>query len=431
MLLILVAVVSVVGSLAVSVASAPDGGIGSTNDTTARERTLVGVQSAGKVVLFNASGDAIWTIGGDNVEYFDVSMLDNGTVLAAYTVKGQQSCGQFKAPCTRTGFRLIEPEPEPHIVGEWSFPVRSKFNSEVHDVNLLPSGEFLVTDMEYERILTVAPNGTITWQWNASQHYDAPSDPTRTDWLHINDVDRIDPGRYMVSVRNANQLLIIERGQGVVDVINEDENGSSDASCRLDRDLADYNNDSNGDILCGDPTLFDHQHNPQYLGPGAVLLADSENDRVIELHKQNGEWVIAWGVNAANGVQLNWPRDADRLPNGNTLITDTRNNRIVEVTPNKTTVWSVNTGPWPYDADRLPYGELLDDERVRPMNTTSDVPERGRKTTLPFLEQAYTGLSYMVALPIWFQPWHIGVTGVALVLACLGVVLVWSGRRHQ
>ncbi|MFC1992002.1 hypothetical protein ACFLVC_04715, partial [Chloroflexota bacterium] len=53
-----------------------------------------------------------------------------------------------------------------------------------------------------------------------------------------------------------------------------------------------------------------------------------------------------------------WPvRDANRLPNGNTLITGTT--KIVEVTPEKETVWQLtlkgvtSIGPRPfYKADR-------------------------------------------------------------------------------
>ena len=426
--LIFVAIVSVLGSLAVSAATAPDVGIGSANNTTEQGRTLVGMQVAGQVTLFDRGGEPIWTEGSENVDYFDVTMLDNGTVLTGFLVEGQQSCGQYESPCSRTGFRIIDPEPEPRIISEWSFPVRTKLNSEVHDANLLPSGEILLTDMDNERIFTVAPNGTVTWQWNGSQYYDAPPDPTQTDWLHINDVDRIGPERYMVSVRNANQLVVVERGQGVTDVINEDETRSNDANCKANNGLADYSNDSGGDVLCGDPEVMNHQHNPQYLGPGTVLVADSENDRVVELHERNGSWEVAWGVDSANGVGFDWPRDADRLPNGNTLITDTRNNRIIEVTPEGETVWSTETGIWPYDAERLPYNELLGTDRLPRMNGTGDAPGVS-ENTLPLLGRAHAGLSYAVPLPVWFQPWHIGVVIIAAVLSVIGGVLVWSGRR--
>lgn len=195
--------------------------------------------------------------------------------------------------------------------------------------------------MEHERIFTVE-GGEVTWEWNASSFYDAPPDPTTTDWLHINDVDVIDKGRYLVSVRNANQIVIVQRGSGVVDVINEDTSDTNDASCRGSGQLADYDRD--GEVKCGDPTVLDHQHNPQWLGDGAVLVADSENDRVVELHRTtNGGWRPEWTLEGAGGIAFNWPRDADRLPNGNTLITDTLNRRIVEVNESGEVVWSVQT----------------------------------------------------------------------------------------
>ena len=425
--LLILALVIVVGSLAVSAATTPSTSGG--DDDSTRGATIVGMQSEGAVAQFGANGDVDWVERGENVDYFDVTKLDNGTVLAGFITEGQQSCGEYEAPCSRTGYRLIDPKPEPRIINEWSFPVQTKLNSEVHDANLLPSGEIVMTDMDAERVFTVAPNGTVTWEWNASAFYDAPPDPTQTDWLHINDVDPIGDGRFMVSVRNANQLLIIERGQGVVDVINEDTGRGNDENCKANNGLADYSNDSGGDVRCGDPELMDHQHNPQYLGPGAILVADSENDRVVELHERNGSWEVAWGVNSANGVGFDWPRDADRLPNGNTLITDSRNNRVVEVTPEGDTVWSVDTGIWPYDAERLPYNELLDDDRLPRMNGTGDAPGVS-ENTFPLLGQAHAGLSYVVSLPVWFQPWHIGALALGIVFALVGGVLVLSGRRR-
>lgn len=439
--LLVVAVVAVVGSFAVSAATAPSIGTGSGDNASDRGRTLVGTQAGGQVTMYAANGDVLWSMGGEGVDYFEPTMLKNGSVLVAYIQQGRKSCGEFQSPCSRTGFRIIDPHPKPHVTGQWSFPVRVKLNSEVHDVNPLPNGEFLLTDMAHERIMTVAPNGTITWQWNASQRYDAPKNPAGIDWLHINDVDPIGEDKYMVSVRNANQILVIERGEGVVSVINKDQDDSDDASCKQDGQLGDYHNDSGGDVLCGDPATFNHQHNPQSLGPDAVLVADSDNDRVVELHNKSGNWTVAWGDDSAYGVGYNWPRDADRLPNGNTLITDSRNNRIVEVAPNGTAVWSVDTSIWPYDADRLPvgsrqnasllprYGERLTDEDLPRLNATAGTPGRA-DNAIPLVGKAYAGLSYVVDLPLWFEPWHIAVLVVSIVLAIVGSGLVWSGRRR-
>ncbi|EMA39396.1 hypothetical protein C448_15104 [Halococcus morrhuae DSM 1307] len=426
-LLVVLAVIVVVGPLAVSAATTPTASAAD-NDST-RGATLVGMQSEGAVTQYDANGDEVWTERGENVDYFDVTKLDNGTVLAGFIVEGEQSCGEYEAPCSRTGYRLIEPQPEPHVVNEWSFPVATKLNSEVHDANILSSGEVIMTDMDAERVFTIAPNGTTTWQWNASNFYDAPPDPTQTDWLHINDVDPIGGDRYMVSVRNANQLLVIERGEGVVDVINEDTERGNDQNCKANNGLADYSNDSGGDVRCGDPEILNHQHNPQYLGPDAILVADSENDRVVELHERNGSWEVVWGVDSSNGVRFDWPRDADRLPNGNTLITDSRNNRVVEVTPEGETVWNTDTGIWPYEAERLPYNEILNDDQLPRMNGTGDTPTTSGET-LPLLGQAHAGLSYVVSLPVWFQPWHIGALALGVIFALVGGVLVWSGRRR-
>ena len=52
----------------------------------------------------------------------------------------------------------------------------------------------------------------------------------------------------MVSVRNANQLLIIKRGEGVVNVINKDTDDSNDANCKENNGLRDFSNDSGGDV---------------------------------------------------------------------------------------------------------------------------------------------------------------------------------------
>jgi hypothetical protein len=56
---------------------------------------------------------------------------------------------------------------------------------------------------------------------------------------------------------------------------------------------------------------------------------------------------------------LDWPRDADRLPNGNTLITDSRNHRVLEVDPAGREVWSFTGLALPYEADRLSNGNTL------------------------------------------------------------------------
>ncbi|MFB6295474.1 MAG: arylsulfotransferase family protein [Halobacteriales archaeon] len=389
-------VVVLVGSVALA------GPLGATG--AADSPTLVGIHGGGfglhehgSVTLYDTLGRPTWSFDAAD-SYFDVTMLESGTVLAGFMNGSSEQCGPYESPCARTGFHVIGTDPAPHLRNRYSFPVRSKFNSEVHDVEALPSGNYLLTDMEYERIMVVTPEGERVWEWNASSRYSAPEDPTRVDWLHINDVDRIGEGRYLVSVRNANELLVVERGAGVVEVINEG----------------------------GDPDLFFRQHNPQWLGPGAVLVADSGNDRIVELHydESAGEWRVAWSLQSAEGVSFDWPRDADRLPNGNTLITDTVNRRIVEVTEAGETVWSTSTRWKPYEADRLPAGETVGGPTYENSSGASD---RGREGGVPVLTEAYNALRVVAPLPYWFGQWHLLATVAGLVSIVAGGALRLTG----
>ncbi|WP_277555019.1 aryl-sulfate sulfotransferase [Halobaculum limi] len=405
----------------------------------AERATLVGSQGGGpgwhqygSVYLVNNS-EVEWREDSAD-SYFDVQRLPDGNVLAGFMDSGYEECGPYESPCAHTGFRIIDPDADggPTVVEEYGFPVRTETNSEIHDAEPLPNGGFAMTDMDHERILVVE-DGEVVWTWNASTIYDAPADPTRTDWLHINDIDRIGEDRFLVSVRNANQLVIVERtddgGSEVVEIINADEEGSPDDSCTGNGQLRDT--DGDGDVRCGDPTILDHQHNPQWLGDGAVLVADSDNDRVVELHRtESGEWDIAWVVRSADGQSLRWPRDADRLENGHTLITDTLNKRIVELDENGTVVWSYATERIPYEADRVPR-EFQGTEADLP-RATSDGVDPGSveaESGVPVLSALVVGVRAVAPwAPVWFAETQVGLTLVSLALVLAGGVVAVRNR---
>jgi hypothetical protein len=399
-------------TVGVGAALAPTSSTGASAPTDDTPRTLVGVQGVGSY----HDGGSVRLLDGTEEQwressapvYFDVTMLDNGSVLAGFMADGYEECDPYPAPCHRTGFRIVDPAADsgPAVTYEWSFPVRNRVASEVHDVEPLPDGGFVVADMEHERVFVVE-NGEITWEWEASSRYEAPDDPTKTDWLHINDVDRIGQGRFLVSVRNANQLVVLERGEGVVEVIN-----------------ADRDDDTDDDGLVGDPSTLYHQHNPQWLGDGAVLVADSENHRVVELHRNDeGVWEPVWMLHGAAGQKFDWPRDADRLPNGNTLITDTRNARLVEINASGAVVreHQFDYRTLPYEADRLPVGEPTG------APTYGDTPADGVATgeQVPVLTPLLRLISAGVRLPLWVGEIHLLATLVSLGLVGTGVVVRW------
>jgi plastocyanin len=115
--------------------------------------------------------------------------------------------------------------------------------------------------------------------------------------------------------------------------------------------------------LAGGLTLMAGTGNPSGI-PGVTACVDN---RVIIVN-QAGD--ITWqfgqaGVNGSGPDQLNVPVFAVQLPNGNILITDQGNNRVIEVNSTKQIVWSYgpSSGPGalknPNSAELLPNGNVL------------------------------------------------------------------------
>ncbi|SIR98858.1 Arylsulfotransferase (ASST) [Haladaptatus litoreus] len=202
-----------------------------------------------------------------------------------------------------------------------------------HDIDRVNDTHFAVADIERDRVFIVNTSSEIiTWQWQALAHYSYESGgPFPNDFTHVNDVEVLPDGRIMASIRNQDEVVFINRTSGVNEswTLGEEDNHT---------------------ILFG-------QHNPDYIpksqGGPAVIVADSHNDRAVEYQRVNGTWKQSW-VWKDNRMQ--WTRDADRLPNGHTLITDTHGNRVIEVNKNGEIIWNAQLN-FPYDAERLGTGD--------------------------------------------------------------------------
>lgn len=103
----------------------------------------------------------------------------------------------------------------------------------------------------------------------------------------------------------------------------------------------------------------------ELLANGNILIADEANNRVIEVNRDNQ---IVWSYGTPDDTAtLNSAAFASRLANGNTLITDTANSRVVEVAADGTVVWQYVTNtragsvvaPNPTRAVRLQTGNTL------------------------------------------------------------------------
>lgn len=90
---------------------------------------------------------------------------------------------------------------------------------------------------------------------------------------------------------------------------------------------------------CGKNEL-NSPNSAELLANGDILMADENNNRVIEVNRKKA---IVWSYGSCTSAELSGAAFASRLPNGQTLITDSNNHRILGVTPAKKIVFEYDT----------------------------------------------------------------------------------------
>lgn len=287
--------------------------------------------------------------------FYDVDPLSNGNLLVTAT------------------------EPEKTVIYEFNPRTQEqvwveRFDiKDTHDVDLINADQLLIANMRageddrifiYDRLVRA-----VVWEWQFADHYNQRVGACGEDWTRVNDIDKIDQGRYLVSPRNFDQVIVV--------------NGSTN---EIEMQLG---SDNNHDVLF-------EQHNPQYLesknGTPTILVADSENDRVVEYTKEGDEWTRTWTLGGHG--EFSWPRDADRLPNGNTLVVDSLNHRVVEVTPTGEIVWEFYAPLGTYDVERLNHGDEAGGPTIRDQDASGQYNVTGSAGLTP-------GSGEQVTFSVW------------------------------
>ncbi|MDS0293350.1 aryl-sulfate sulfotransferase [Halogeometricum luteum] len=212
---------------------------------------------------------------------------------------------------------------------------RRNGSTQIHDVDRVNESTFLVADISYpDRVYMVnVTTGETVWEWRAAEAFAPESGGSYpSDWTHVNDVEMLSDGRVMVNLRNQDQVVFVEPGEGV------------QSNWTLGADGA-------------HGVLFE-AHNPDYIpesrGGPAVVVADSENNRLVEFQRANGSWTRSW---TWRDTTLQWPRDADRLPSGRTLVADSHGQRILSVEESGAVAWSKRFPTGSYDVELLGTGD--------------------------------------------------------------------------
>jgi hypothetical protein len=322
--------------------------LGSQGEGPRARAELVAFAPNGSVLYYNDSHTRYWDVDPvegtrATVEYGYADHLDPAACpddwnVSKYDVDRETWNTYYEAQadvgaCTRNGFERVNLSTG-EVTDVWSLKTPGKHATRYHDVDRINDTHLLVADIYLDRVFVVsAETGEIGWTWNAADALSTADTggPFPEDWSHINDVQLLEDGRVMVSSRNHDRVLFLNRSGGLL------------ANWTLGEE-------DNYDILY-------EQHNPDYIpesqGGPAVIVGDSENNRVIEYQRKDGEWVEQWTWRDA---RMQWPRDADRLPNGHTLISDSNGNRVFEVNEAGEVVWSVDVA-FPYESERLGTGD--------------------------------------------------------------------------
>ena len=221
---------------------------------------------------------------------FDVEGLPNGNVLFVLPLKG-----------------VYEIDRKGDVV--WSY-----VDSQVtHDADRLPNGNTLVVfggsdskdDIQAKEI---NPKGEIVWSWRAKDHLDTAEyrNIYNQGWTHANAVSRLENGNTLISLRNFNVVVEVEPNGSIVRMIGKG--------------------------------IFHYQHDPEVLPNGNLLVMNhSRPNKAIEIDPKTNK--VVW-ESRKFGKRMSPVRDADRLPNGNILITGTT--KILEFTPDGELVWRLN-----------------------------------------------------------------------------------------
>jgi Arylsulfotransferase (ASST) len=260
--------------------------------------------------------------------------------------------------------------------------------------------------LEDDRLIEVSPKGDVLWEWVASDHADefgfdaaarnaiksAPGANAARgsfDWLHINSAtyvgpnhwfdegdQRFAPSNIIISSRQASFLAIVARDGKIVWRLGPDFSQSKELRA-LRQIIGQHHAHFIPKGLPGEGNLlvFDNGGASGYgfTNPNAPDGSNSfarANSRVLEINPVT--LALVWSYAGPRFYSSNIS-GAQRLPNGNTMITEGANGRLFEVTKEGKIVWEymypqfggANNANSVYRGYRLPYDWIPQIERPK------------------------------------------------------------------
>ena len=270
-----------------------------------------------RIIEVNLLGGIVWEypLASELKQFtnpgWDVEVLQNGNILTVLPRNGVYEINRDK-----------------QVV--WKY-----LNSKVsHDADRLANGNTLIAfgggDTAGDaQVKEIDPAGNRVWSWYAKDVFSGAeyTGISNEGWTHTNAVTRLESGNTLISLRNFNVIAEVDQEGKLVRTIGKG--------------------------------LLKEQHDPLILSNGNILMANhGEPESAIELDPSGN---IVWQYMIRN--RGSWPvRDANRLPNGNTLIT--ASDRIIEVTPDREVVWQFRLAAGPFTDKTAPARGFYKAERI-------------------------------------------------------------------
>jgi hypothetical protein len=232
-----------------------------------------------------------------------------------------------------------------------------------------------------DTIIEVDGNGKITWEWVCSEHFEemgfddeakeairrnpgiSPMTCGQGDWMHMNSISTLGPNRFydkgdkrfhpdniIISGRQTNIVATIDKKTGKIVWQLGPYFTASEKLKKIGQIIGQHHAHiiprglkGEGNIL-----LFDNGGAAGYGAPNPTSVDGNNNakrdtSRVLELDPKTLE--IKWQYPALmmmpGGGRLYsaFISSAQRLPNGNTMITEGNIGRIIEITPEQEIIW--------------------------------------------------------------------------------------------
>jgi len=308
-------------------------------------------------------------------------------------------------------------------------PARSGSNTLILAHTDRQKGDVADFQIQDDRLIEISPTGEVLWQWLAADHinelgFDAKARaairgaragragggraagaapaaaPAAYDWLHVNAATYVGPNHWfdagdkrfapnnvIISSREASLLAIVARDGSIAWRLGPNFLESPEL-----RAIGQIIGQHHAHLIpkglpgAGNLMVFDNggpsgYGEPTGTAPNGVNIYARPNSRVLEIDPVSLK--LVWSYTAPGQFFATNISGAQRLPNGNTLITEGPDGRLFEVTSDRRIVWEyvnpiVAAGRGSnsvYRAYRFPYGWLA--QLPRPQEKAVTPPANG------------------------------------------------------